>query len=273
MEAAERAAPPARRTELPPPRGHLRLQHVALAGTRPDAPILRHVEFDLSPGRQLAVVGPSGAGKSSLLRVIAGAWAPSAGTVELDRADLRQWDPDRLGHHLGLLPQEPALLAGTVAENIARFGDGSDESVLEAARLAGVVDLILRLPAGFDTALGEAGFALSAGQARRIALARAVYGKPCLLVLDEPDAHLDAEGEQALLRLLAGLRSAGTTVVMATHKLSLLAAMDDVLVLRDGRMEMCGPREAVMARLAGGATTMAPVTPINPSAPRAERAA
>lgn len=245
-------APDARaeRTPLPQPAGRLVLQRVALAGHSAETPVLRHVEFDLAAGRALGVVGPSGAGKSSLLRLIAGAWVPSAGTVTLDGAELRQWDPDALGRHLGYLPQEPALLPGTVARNIARFGDAGAEAVIDAARRAGIHDMVLALPQGLDTIVGEGGWALSAGQARRVALARALLGSPRLLVLDEPDAHLDAEGEQALLRVLAELKAAGTTVVVATHKLAVLAALDDLLVLREGRMEMMGPREAVLARLA-----------------------
>jgi ABC-type protease/lipase transport system fused ATPase/permease subunit len=239
------------------------LQRVALAGAQPDTPILRHVEFDLAAGRALGVLGPSGAGKSSLLRVVAGGWAPTAGAVTLDGAELRQWPDEALGRHVGYLPQEAGLLPGTVAQNIARFQPGTadladaGEAVVDAARRAGVYELVLALPQGFDTVLGEGGHTLSAGQAQRVALARALYGHPRLVVLDEPNAHLDAEGEQALLRVLAELRTARVTVVMSTHKLALLQALDDLLVLQAGRMEMMGPRDAVLARLAPGGAPQA----------------
>lgn len=245
--------PDAPRTPLPAPKGDLMLDGVSLSGGSPDRPILRQVSVALAAGRSLGVLGPSGAGKSSLSRMIVGARACTSGRVCLDGASLTQWDPDALGRYVGYLPQEVGLFDGTVAENIARFQACTGGEVAEAARRAHALDMILKLPQGFDTVIGEGGLRLSAGQAQRIGLARAVFGQPCLVVLDEPNAHVDAEGEAALLATLATLRQAGTTVVMVTHKVGLVAGLDDLLVLRDGRVELSGPRDTVLARLSGHA--------------------
>lgn len=250
---APQLQPAPARTPLPAPRGDLTLEAVSLAGASPDRPILRQVSLALPAGRSLGVLGPSGAGKSSLSRAIVGARACTSGRVCLDGAALTQWDPDELGRHVGYLPQEVGLFDGTVAENIARFQACAGGEVAEAARRAHAFDMILKLPQGFDTVIGEAGLRLSAGQAQRIGLARAVFGKPCLVVLDEPNAHVDAEGEAALMATLATLRQEGTTVVMVTHKVGLVTGLDELLVLREGRAELVGPRETVLARLSGHA--------------------
>lgn len=249
------------RVKLPDPKGHLQVERIALAGLRPDSPILRHVEFDLPAGKSLGILGPSGAGKSSLAKILLGIWAPGAGKIRIDGAELAQWDMDQLGRHLGYLPQDVELFPGTVAENIARFqtdagGDVNDD-IIDAARRAHAYSMILKLPQGFDTRLGEGGIHLSAGQAQRVGLARAMFRKPRIVVLDEPNANLDAEGELALLQALVEMKQERTTVIMVTHKPSLVASLDYLLVLRDGRMEIMGPRDEVMARLSGTTPALA----------------
>lgn len=245
------------RTPLPSPRGHLQLERIALAGARPDSPILRHVEFELPAGKSLGILGPSGAGKSSLAKILVGIWPPGAGRIRIDGAELSQWDMEQLGPYLGYLPQDVELFPGTVAENIARFQSDAGEDVVEAARRAHAYAMILNLPQGFDTQLGEGGIRLSAGQAQRVGLARALFRRPRIVVLDEPNANLDAEGEQALLQALAEMKQEQATIVMVTHKPSLVASLDYLLVLRDGRMEIMGPRAEVMARLSGTAPNLA----------------
>lgn len=240
-------------TPLPSPEGRLSLEAVSLTGGQPDEWILRQVSLDLLAGKSLGLIGPSGAGKSSLARIMLGIWAATAGKVRIDGAEIAQWDRDKLGVSLGYLPQDVELLPGTVAENIARFHTEAGEDVIEAARRAHAYEMILKLPQGFETRLGDGGIQLSAGQAQRVGLARALFGKPRIIVLDEPNANLDAEGEQALVEALAQLKVEGTTLVMITHKPALVATLDYLLVLREGRMEMLGPRDEVLARLAGNA--------------------
>ncbi|MCK0505531.1 type I secretion system permease/ATPase [Aromatoleum anaerobium] len=241
------------RTPLPTPTGKLQLERIALAGRSPDFPLLRHVDFTLPASKSLGILGPSGAGKSSLAKVMVGVWAPSAGKVRIDGAEIAQWDVQQLGPHLGYLPQDVELFPGTVAENIARFDTQAGPEVVEAACRAHAYDMILKLPDGFNTLLGEGGIRLSAGQAQRVGLARALFRRPCIVVLDEPNANLDADGEQALVLTLAELRQERTTVVVITHKASLVAPLDYLLVLREGRMELLGPRDEVLARLSGSA--------------------
>lgn len=247
-----------RLTPLPEPVGRLQAERVALAGSRPDSPILRQVDVDLPAGRSLGILGPSGAGKSSLAKILLGVWAPTSGKVRIDGAELGQWDRDRLGRHFGYLPQDVELLPGTVAENIARFRPDAGSGVIDAARRAHVQDMIVKLPGGFDTLLGDGGIRLSAGQAQRVGLARALFGQPKVVILDEPNANLDSEGEAALLQTLGELRADGVTIVMVTHKPSLVASLDYLMVLRDGRVELLGPRDEVLARLA--ATGVSPVS-------------
>lgn len=239
------------RTPLPAPQGRVQLERVALAGIHPDSPILRHVEFDLPAGKSLGVLGPSGAGKSSLAKLIVGIWRPNAGKVRIDGAELDQWDMEQLGPCLGYLPQDVELFPGTIAENIARFQGEAGEDVVEAAQRAHAYEMILRLPQGFETRIGEGGIRLSAGQAQRIGFARALFRRPRIVVLDEPNANLDTDGEQALLQTLAEMKQEQVTVVMITHKPSLVGSLDYLLVMRDGKMELMGPRDEVLARLAG----------------------
>ncbi|HYG88267.1 MAG TPA: type I secretion system permease/ATPase [Azospirillum sp.] len=234
---------------LPTPSGRL---SVEAAGVRAidGRPLLHNVSFTLEAGECLAVVGPSGAGKSTLARLLTGVRAPDAGTVRLDGAQLDHHAPGELGRHIGYLPQDTMLFAGTVAENIARMALQPDAAaVVEAARLAGAHDMIQRLGKGYETMLGDGGTPLSGGQRQRIGLARALYGLPCLVVLDEPNANLDGEGEAALMATLARLAEAGVTAVLITHRPQVLQRADKILVLDGGTMKSFGPRDAVLASL------------------------
>ncbi|MCB1655049.1 MAG: ATP-binding cassette domain-containing protein, partial [Pseudomonadales bacterium] len=192
-----------------------------------------------------------GSGKSTLARVLVGVWPTLAGTVRLDAADIHQWNRDQLGPHLGYLPQDIELFSGSIAENIARFREADAQLVVEAARQAGVHEMILRLPQGYDTLLGDAGSGLSGGQKQRVALARALYGSPCLVVLDEPNSNLDTVGDAALSRAIAQLKADGRTVVLVTHRSSSLAQTDKLLVLNEGRTQAFGPTAEVLKALAG----------------------
>jgi PrtD family type I secretion system ABC transporter len=236
-------------TELPKPAGALEVERAVFALRGAEKPILRGVSFTLAPGEALGVIGPSAAGKSTLARLIVGVWQPVSGVVRLDGADVAAWPRERLGPHIGYLPQDVELFGGTVAENIARLGEPDAAEVIDAAQRAQVHELILRLPKGYDTEIGEAGQALSPGQRQRIALARALYGKPRLVMLDEPNANLDGEGEEALLRALQGLKENKATLVIIAHRPSLLRGVDKMLVLREGAVERFGSRAEVMERL------------------------
>jgi ABC-type protease/lipase transport system fused ATPase/permease subunit len=223
------------------------------------------VSFELAAGETLAIIGPSAAGKSTLVRLLLGLWQPESGCVRLDGASLADWPREALGSHLGYLPQDIGLLAGSVAENIARMAPVAEhsEAIVAAARMAGAHELILRLPQGYGALIGDGGAVLSGGQRQRIALARALFGATRLLLLDEPNSNLDAEGEQALVEALRALKSVGSTVVFVTHKPALLNQADRVLVLDAGSVLACGPRDAVLARLqaaAGGpGSAVAPI--------------
>lgn len=246
------------RQALPSLRGHVQIEQAYLTGLHADRPILRQVRLDLPAGHSLGLIGPSGSGKSSLARLIAGVWVADAGVVRLDGADIRQWDPAERGAQTGYLPQDVALFPGTVAENIARWRESDPQAVLDAANDAHAMDMILRLPEGFQTRLGEGGIQLSAGQAQRIGLARALFGRPKLVVLDEPNANLDAEGELALQQVLLALRKRGCTVVLITHKPGLVPSMDHIAIMREGMLETMGPREEILRRLTGQ-----PVVPVD----------
>lgn len=257
----------AARTRLPPPLGRLDVENVGLTVPGGDRAILSGIRFTLAAGDGLAIIGPSAAGKSSLARVILGITPPSSGTVRLDGADIHTWDPDLLGRHLGYLPQDVRLFPGTVAENIARLGVPDDGMVIEAARFAGAHEMILRLPRGYDTEIDPTSPMLSGGQRQLIALARAFYGRPSLVLLDEPNSNLDRDGEASLLGALARAKEVGITVVVIAHRLGVVSGLEKVLVLRDGRMAMLGPRAEVMAKLTSG--VVAPLRrPV--AAPRAD---
>jgi PrtD family type I secretion system ABC transporter len=236
-------------TELPPPKGAVDVEGAVFKLPGAEQPILRGISFSLKPGEALGLIGPSASGKSTLVRLTVGLWKPWSGAVRLDGADVAAWPRERLGPHLGYLPQDVELFGGTVAENIARLGEPDAGEVVRAAQRAHVHELILRLPKGYDTEIGEAGQALSPGQRQRIALARALYGKPRLVVLDEPNANLDHEGEEALLLSLHMLKEEGVTVIIVAHRPSLLRGVDKLLVLRSGAVDLFGPRAEIMARL------------------------
>ena len=232
---------------LPPPRTRLDVEGVSAVPPGERRVVLQEVSFALEAGAGLGVIGPSAAGKSSLARLLVGVWAPARGKVRLDGAALEQWSPERLGGHIGYLPQDVELFDGTVAENIARFdAEAEAETIIAAAKNADVHELILGLPEGYETRIGEAGAALSAGQRQRIALARALYGAPFLVVLDEPNSNLDADGEQALTQAILGVRERGGIAIVIAHRPSALAAVDQVLVLGQGRQQAFGPKDEVL---------------------------
>jgi ATP-binding cassette subfamily C protein/ATP-binding cassette subfamily C protein EexD len=234
---------------LPAPDGHLAVEQLLFGFPGATEATIRNLSFTLEAGDSLAIVGPSAAGKTSLVRLIVGTLRPTAGHVRLDGADVFQWRRDAFGRHVGYLPQDVELFAGSVRENIARFTEATDEAVIEAARMAGCHEMILRLPQGYDTQIGDGGALLSGGQRQRIGLARAVIGRPRLVVLDEPNANLDGEGEAALLQALLALKRDRVTTVVVSHRPSMVAHVDKMLVLRAGALELFGPREPVLERL------------------------
>ncbi|MEJ0059365.1 MAG: type I secretion system permease/ATPase [Terricaulis sp.] len=238
-------------TELPAPKGALAAEHVTVRAPGGERFLLQGVSFRVEPGEIVGMIGPSGAGKTTLMRVVAGALAADAGAVRLDGAKLTDWAPGRLGRHLGYLPQDVGFFAGTVSDNIARFqrDPSGDAAIIAAAKAAGVHELILGLPKGYDTQLGAGGRGLSAGQAQRLALARALYREPALLVLDEPNAHLDAEGEIALIAALKGARERGASALVVAHRIGFMTITDKLLVLRDGRVDAFGPRDQIVAKM------------------------
>ena len=239
---------------LPEPSGRLSAERVVFAfqpapGAGPPVPVVKGVSFALDPGESLAIVGPSAAGKTTLLRLITGTLAPTSGAVRLDGADVHLWQREDFGRHLGYLPQDVELFDGTVFRNVARMGDAIPDAVYEAARLAGCHEMILRLPQGYETEIGDAGQHLSGGQRQMIGLARALFGAPKLLVLDEPNSNLDGETEARLVASLAEIKRRGTTVVVVSHRPALVQAVDKVLLLKDGAAEMFGPRAEVLRKL------------------------
>lgn len=238
--------------QLPRPTGDLTVERVTFVPPGSDHPSLKGVSFRLPPATWLGIVGPSAAGKSTLAKLVCGVWKPRSGTVRLDGADVYDWSRADFGRHCGYLPQDVELFPGTVRDNIARFAaqdDVSDELVVAAARKAQVHEMILRLPKGYDTQVGPGGAALSAGQRQRVGLARALLGDPCLIVLDEPDASLDTEGEIALVAAMKAARQSGSTIVMVSHRPALLASADMIGVLVDGGLQHFGPREEVFAKI------------------------
>lgn len=236
---------------LPRPTGNLSVEGVMAAPPGANVPVLRNVSLSLPAGQVLVVVGPSASGKSTLARLLVGVWGAAQGKVRLDGADLFAWSKEELGPHIGYLPQDVELFAGTIAENIARFGDIDSERVIEAARKAGLHDMILRFPKGYDSPIGEGGSVLSGGQRQRIGLARALYGSPALVVLDEPNSSLDDVGERALVHAIQQLKREGVTVVLITHRTNIIAVADQMLVLKDGQVALSGPTQQVLDALSG----------------------
>lgn len=235
--------------ELPPPSGQIALEKVTFGIRATNKVILKDISFGLPSGESLGIIGPSAAGKSTLARLLVGVWKPLQGTIRLDGADMASWPSERLGPYIGYLPQDIELFAGTIADNIARLDEPDSEKVIKAAQLTGLHEMILKMPKGYDTYIGENGAVLSGGQRQRIGLARALYGDPKLVVLDEPNASLDNDGELALLQAMAYLKQMGTTLVIITHKVSLLSGVDKLLVMQDGALAVFGPREGVLKHL------------------------
>ncbi len=252
---------------LPAPRGHLTVQAVVGAPPGVNKAVLTDLQFEVPAGKALAVVGPSASGKSSLARLLVGVWKPARGSIRLDGVEISEWNHDELGPQMGYVPQEIDFFEGTVAENIARMGNVDPEAVVEAAKLVGLHEIILSWPKGYDTMLGDAGFSPSGGQRQRLAIARALYGNPRYVVLDEPNANLDEVGEQALIQAMRHLRERGATVIVTTHRPRLIGIVDYMLVLKDGRQVGFGPPkdlfEAVKRALPPeGGVSVAPVEPV-----------
>ncbi|GHA32539.1 peptidase [Devosia pacifica] len=240
-------------TQLPRPEGRVSAEQLVIAAPGSRTPIVQGVSFEIAAGETLALVGPSGAGKSSLVRALVGVWHPLAGTVRIDGSEMDHWNRDELGQYLGYLPQNVELFAGTIAENIARFREATSDQVILAAQKAGCHELIQSLPDGYETQIGVGGQQLSGGQRQRVGLARALFDDPALVVLDEPNANLDMEGEDALVQALKALKENGRTVVFVSHKMGLLALSDKTLIMADGRMRAFGPtREVLQPKAAPG---------------------
>jgi len=245
--------PPVPTTQLPTPKGRITFENVSFAPAGAPSLVLINLNFLIQPGEMIGIIGPSGAGKSTLVRLMVGIWKPNSGTVRLDGADVYSWDRSDFGQHVAYQPQDTELFAGTIRANIARFDpNAKDEDIVKAAQAAGAHDLILRLPKGYETQLGESGVTLSAGQRQRVGLARTLYGEPRVVVLDEPNANLDADGETALLEALAGAKARGSTIILVSHKPSMFASADKLMVLRAGQLVQFGPRDEVMRNLQGG---------------------
>ena len=250
LQQRAQAVPPApQRTRLPAPAGFVAFERVSYTPPGARAPVLQGVTFQAEPGEAVAVIGPSASGKSTLCRLLVGIAAPSAGEVRLDGSEIRHWNTAELGRHVGYLPQDVELFAGTVRDNIARMGERDDEAVIEAAKLAFAHEMIQRLPQGYDTSIGDGGARLSGGQRQRLGLARAVYGGPQLIVLDEPNANLDQHGEAALAAAIEALKRRGATVLIIGHRPSTLSQADRILLLKDGRVELFAPREEALKRM------------------------
>ena len=242
-------AAPTERVSLPKPAGKLAVKDVRYFAPETRAPLVKSVSFQLRPGELCGVLGPSGSGKSSLCRLLVGAWRPSFGEVRLDGAELAEWDSEERGRFIGYLPQQTELFSGTVAENIARMGAVDDGAVLTAAKKAGAHEMILALPEGYETQLGQFRDQLSGGQKQRIGLARALYGEPSFVVLDEPNSNLDGNGEIALQRALSAMKAAGQTVLIVTHVPNLLRQVDKIMVIHDGALKSFGDRDEVMREM------------------------
>ena len=251
-----------RKMPLPPPKGAISVENLIAGPPGSREPVLRGVSFALEPGEILGVVGPSAAGKSSLARVLVGVWPPAVGKVRVDGSELSQWNADQLGQHIGYLPQDVELFSGTIAENISRFGEQDADQIIAAAKMAGIHDIVQQMPGGYNTQIGEGGHALSGGQRQRIGLARALYGTPVLVVLDEPNASLDSDGEAALLSAVQTLRQQGSTLLLITHKTNILAIADKIMVLAAGQIQGYGTRDQILSKLFGPRVAAVPATAV-----------
>jgi ATP-binding cassette subfamily C exporter for protease/lipase len=249
---------------LPKPLGHVTVEGVSAAPPGATTASIKNLHRTRAPGDVLGVMGPSGAGKSTLARLLVGVWPAGLGHVRLDGADLYQWNKSELGPSVGYLPQDIELFSGTVGENIARFGHFDAEKVVQAAQGAGVHDMILRLPMGYDTVLGDAGAGLAGGQKQRLGLARAMYDDPALIVLDEPNSNLDDVGEKALIAAIGDLQRRGKTIVLITHRTSVIGITNKLLLLRDGHTHMMGPTADVLSEIGKISQHLTRVPPANP---------
>ncbi|MBL8671358.1 MAG: ATP-binding cassette domain-containing protein, partial [Alphaproteobacteria bacterium] len=245
-------APQSALTSLPKPTGRLEIDKLYFTIPGTDRHVLKGLSFAVQPGAALGIVGPSGAGKTTLARLACGLLRPTLGSARLDGIDLFAWSPDDRGRWVGYVPQEPVIIAGTVRENIARLTEPHDEEIVRVAKLAGAHDAILRLPQGYDTELGEGAVILSGGMRQRLSLARAMYGAPPLIVMDEPTTHLDPSGEEHLARTIAAIRQAGQTLIMVSHRISLITRLDRLAVLRDGRIERIGSPQEITKEFRAG---------------------
>lgn len=237
------------RMSLPTPEGHVQVENIIVSPPGSRTPVVKGISFTVPPGTVVGVIGPSASGKSTLARALLGIWVPQHGVVRLDGADIGNWDKNELGPHIGYLPQDIELFEGSISENIARFSTVDAEKVVIAAKVAGVHEMILQLPEGYDTIIGSDGVNLSGGQRQRIGLARAIYGNPRLIVLDEPNSNLDEVGEKALSIAIQQLKETGATIFVITHRTSILTQLDRLLVMNNGTLSMYGPREQVMTEL------------------------
>lgn len=237
------------RMPLPAPEGHVLVENLVIGAPGAKAPILRGIGFGVPAGTVVGIIGPSASGKSTLARALMGVWVPQHGTVRLDGADISNWDKELLGPYIGYLPQDIELFEGSISDNIARFGKVDAEKVVQAAQTAGVHEMILLLPQGYDTVIGSDGVNLSGGQRQRVGLARAIYGSPRLILLDEPNSNLDEVGERALAGAIAQLKATGATIFVITHRTSILSQLDRLLVMANGGITMYGPRDQVMEEL------------------------
>lgn len=248
-EVLDRQKAEPQRMSLPAPEGHVLVDSLMVSPPNSKTPIIKGISFAVPAGTVVGIIGPSASGKSTLARALLGIWAPQHGVVRLDGADINNWDKQELGPYVGYLPQDIELFEGSISENIARFGEVVPEKVILAAKTAGVHEMILLLPDGYDTVIGSDGVNLSGGQRQRIGLARAIYGNPRLIILDEPNSNLDEVGERALAQAIQQLKTSGATIFIITHRTSILAQLDRLLMMSAGSLSMYGPRDAVIAEL------------------------
>jgi PrtD family type I secretion system ABC transporter len=257
----ESSPPVVKGMPLPAPRGNITVERLVYAPPGAESPTLRGISFSLRAGEVMGLIGPSAAGKTTLARCLTGAWLPASGNVRMDGADIAAWHASGGGEHIGYLPQDVELFAGTIRDNIARLRDASPTAIIDAAKLVGLHDTIMRLPNCYDSDIGESGVKLSGGQRQRLGLARALFGEPKLVVLDEPNASLDSEGEAALIEAIARLKARGATVIVIAHRPNILQHADKILMLRGGMVEMFGPRSEIMPTLSTG-PKVAPLAPV-----------